>query len=86
MVDWQITATTITCEAVDDEVTILVHGDWTVKCTGFERYNNRRGGLELVKKSMVIKKLLECKGLECPRILEYKEKLMSEEQKKDKQS
>ncbi|MFC1902066.1 GYD domain-containing protein [Chloroflexota bacterium] len=38
MVDWVITATTIYCDAVDDEVTLLVHKDGTVKCIGHSKY------------------------------------------------
>jgi hypothetical protein len=80
MVDWQITATTIVCEAVANEVTLLVHGDWSVKCTGFERYTgNRRAKLELVRRSLDLKRTLECKGLQCPHIAEYKQKLIAEE-------
>jgi hypothetical protein len=29
--DWQITATTIYCDAVDDDVTIIVYKDWSTK-------------------------------------------------------
>ena len=35
---WQITATTISCDRVDDYVTIMVHGDWTYSCTWCSRY------------------------------------------------
>jgi hypothetical protein len=38
MVNWQVTATTVFCDAVDDEVTIIVYKDWSVKCTGHEKY------------------------------------------------
>ncbi len=79
MVDWQITATTIVCDSVNDEVTILVHDDWSVKCTGFIKYSTRRAGLDLVKRSLELKRLVECKGLDCPHIVAYKEKLQAEE-------
>ncbi|MCJ7791782.1 MAG: hypothetical protein MUP49_05195 [Dehalococcoidia bacterium] len=36
--DWQVTATTIYCDAVDDDVTILVYKDWSTKCTGYKKY------------------------------------------------
>jgi hypothetical protein len=32
--DWQVAATTIHCDAVDDDVTIIVHRDCTTRCTG----------------------------------------------------
>ena len=38
MVNWQITATTIYCDAVDDEVTLLVYTDRSVRCTGYKKY------------------------------------------------
>jgi hypothetical protein len=38
MVDWEITATTIYCKAVDDEVTLLVSADGTCRCTGRQKY------------------------------------------------
>jgi len=38
MPEWEITATTVRCETVNDEVTILVAGDKTVTCTGRARY------------------------------------------------
>jgi hypothetical protein len=83
MVDWQITATTILCEAVADQVTILVNADWSVKCTGLDKYTkNRQASVELVKRSMSLKRSLDCQGLECPYILEYKQKLMDEEERK----
>lgn len=34
MVNWQITAKTIYCDIVRDEVTIMVKKDWSVQCTG----------------------------------------------------
>ena len=37
MVDWQVTAVTINCSAVAEEVTIIVKNDWSVQCTGFEK-------------------------------------------------
>jgi hypothetical protein len=83
MIDWQITATTILCDAVADQVTILVDADWSVKCTGFEKYTkSRQDTLVLVKRSLEMKRGLECRGLQCSFISEYKQKLMTEEEKK----
>ncbi len=36
--NWQVTATTVYCDAVDDEVTLLVYKDWSTKCTGYSKY------------------------------------------------
>ncbi|MDP2919839.1 MAG: hypothetical protein Q8O43_06455 [Dehalococcoidia bacterium] len=83
MTDWQITATTIFCEAVADEVTILVSPDWTVKCTGLLKYtSSRNASLELVKRSLRLRKSLDCKGIDCPSITGYVLKLQAEENRK----
>lgn len=81
MVDWQITATTIYCDAVDEEVTLMVHKDWSTKCTGYRKYGEpSKEMLNLLKeKSKQLKRQLGCTGLECPRVTEYKEKLSTEE-------
>ncbi len=81
MVDWQITATTIHCDAVDEEVTLMVHKDWSTKCTGYRKYGEpSKEMLNLLKeKSKQLKRQLGCTGLECPRVTEYKEKLSTEE-------
>ena len=36
--DWQVTATMIYCDAVDEDVTIMVYKDWSTKCTGYKKY------------------------------------------------
>ena len=83
MVDWQVTATTIYCEAVDDEVTILVYKDWSAKCTGYEKYSgDTSDAIELVKKGRRLKRQLKCEGPECGRLIQYREKLQAEEAKK----
>ena len=80
MVDWQKTTVTLRCPAVADEVTIIVNSDWSVKCTGHDKYSGRRdGSLELVKRSLKLRRTLECKGLECPTITAYVERLRGEE-------
>ena len=80
MVDWQVTATTFVCKAIEEEVTVLVYPDWTVRCIGFEKYaKNRRASIELLKRSLNLHKTLECKGLDCQSIVEYKFKLEDEE-------
>jgi len=81
MVDWQVTATTIYCEDVDDEVTIMVYKDWSAKCSSFKKYH--KPGKEtlnlLKKKSRQLKRELRCRGPECARIIQYREKLRAEE-------
>jgi hypothetical protein len=36
--DWQVTATTIYCDAVDDNVMIIVYKDGSIRCTGYKKY------------------------------------------------
>jgi len=81
MVNWQVTATTIHCDAVDDEVTLQVFKDWAVKCSGYEKYYQPcKETLKLLKgKSKQLQRRLECEGLGCYRVNQYKDKLLSEE-------
>ncbi|MCD6599222.1 MAG: hypothetical protein J7L19_01430 [Dehalococcoidia bacterium] len=85
MTNWQVTATTIYCDAVDDEVTLLVHKDWSVECTGYTKYAEPgKDTLNLLKKkTKQLKRQLGCTGLGCHRVIHYKEKLLSEEAKKE---
>ena len=81
MVNWQITATTIYCDAVDEEVTLLVYKDWSIKSTGYRKYSQpSKEMLNLLnKKSKQSKRQMGCTGPECPRVTQYKEKLSTEE-------
>ncbi|HEX74325.1 MAG TPA: hypothetical protein G4N93_04165 [Dehalococcoidia bacterium] len=83
MVNWQVTATTIYCDAVDEEVTLLVYKDWSIKCTGYGKYGEpSKEMLSLLKKkSKQSKRRLKCTGPECQRVTQYKEKLFAEEAK-----
>ena len=57
--------------------------DWSVTCTGFEKYSqSREQQLKLLKRSLALKRTLDCKGLQCPKITEYIQKLQTEEAKK----
>ena len=83
MVDWQVTAITIECRAVAEEVTIVVKNDWSAQCSGFGKYaSSRKGSIELTKRSLNLKRVLECKGIQCPQITAYIQKLQSEESTK----
>ena len=84
MVNWQIVATTIFCDAIGDEVTLLVNKDWSAKCTGYRKYGKpNKEILNLLKRrSKQLKQRLECTGPLCHRVVQYKEKLFAEETKK----
>jgi hypothetical protein len=77
MVDWQITATTIYCDAVEDEVTFIAGKDGDIKCTGYNTYfsPDKEAARTIKQKSSRFKKTIKCEGLECHRVAEYKNKL-----------
>jgi hypothetical protein len=78
MVDWEITATTIFCEAVDDEVTVMVSRDGTVKCTGRQKYArlDKETARAMKKKNQQTSKHLACKGAECSRVTQQRDELL----------
>jgi hypothetical protein len=81
MVGWQITAKTIYCDAVDDEVTLLIYKDGTTRCTGCKKYDEpnditRRLIKDKIKK---LKRPIQCAGEDCFRVNEYKNKILAEE-------
>ena len=83
MVDWQVTAATIYCDAIDSEVTLLVYKDGSVKCTGYVKYgeSGKETAKLLKKKSKQLKRQLGCEGLTCYRVIQYRDKLFAEEAK-----
>ena len=81
MTEWQITAKTIFCEAVDDEVTVIVHKNGTVHCTGYRKYNqpNDITRIHVKEKTRKLKRVIKCQGEGCPRVTEYKNQIQTEE-------
>ncbi len=81
MVNWQLTATTIYCPAIDEEVTVMVHKDWSTTCTGLAKYS--RPGKEtarlMSRKSKQAGRKLSCAGAGCPLVAQYRDKLKAEE-------
>jgi hypothetical protein len=75
MTDWQMTATTIFCEDMNDEVTIMVYKDGKVKCTGYDLFTK----LSADAKNKKALSNVECHGPVCHRVAAYREKLFSEE-------
>ncbi len=70
MTDWQLTATTIYCEEINDEVTVLVYSDGSTKCTGCRVPSGQD------------KNTARCCGPECRLVREYRDRLFSEEAEK----
>ena len=85
MVNWKVTATTIYCDAVDDEVTLLVYKDGSVKCIGYSKYGQPNKGVAglMEKKSRQLKRQLKCESPECYRVVQYRDKLFAEESGKE---
>ncbi|MFQ6122963.1 MAG: hypothetical protein ACE5LA_07925 [Dehalococcoidales bacterium] len=88
MVNWQVTAATIYCDAVDDEVTLIVYKDKSVKCTGYKKYAepDKETAKVIERKSKQSGRWLECEGLGCHRVIQYRDKLFAEETKKEAQT
>ncbi len=70
--NWQVTAATLRCEAVDDDVTVLVYKDWSVKCTGQSKYG-------AAKETRKRGKTVRCQGPDCATVTGYRRKLQGEE-------
>ncbi|AII59580.1 MAG: hypothetical protein QQM50_07135 [Dehalococcoides mccartyi] len=81
MVDWQITACTILCEAVCDEITIIVKDDGSVRCTAYDIYGSpsRDTLKEMSKRAKKCGHGLKCEGPLCHRVINYRDKIMNEE-------
>ena len=85
MTDWQVTATTLHCPDVDDEVTIMVYKDWSVKCAAAEKYAkpSKDTTRRLKTRGKQLKRELRCNSADCQQAREYKAKLLAEEKRKE---
>jgi hypothetical protein len=81
MPDWQITAKTVFCDGVDDEVTWLVYRDGTTRCTGCLKYGRPNDVTrQLIRaKTRCLKRPIRCEGEKCPRISDYKDQIFRED-------
>ena len=82
MADWQVTATTIYCDAVDDEVTIMVYKDGSIRCTGYKKYvenSDKETAQMLKKKGKRLGRNLKCEGPQDYRVTSYRDTLTAEE-------
>lgn len=88
MAEWQVTATTIYCDAVDEHVTIMVNNDWSTRCVGhstkYGQTMRKETARSLKKRSKALGRELGCQGPECSRILKYRDKLQAEQQAETK--
>jgi len=82
LADWQVTATTIYCDAVDDDVTIMVYKDWSTTCTGYKKYGegfNKEAARVLKKKAGRLGRNLRCEGPLDHRVTDYRDMLIAQD-------
>lgn len=82
MTNWQLTVTTIYCDAVDDDVSLMVDKNLNIRCTGYPRYiSNLDKETEriLKQKSRKLGRNLKCEGPQDFRVTSYRGKLIAEE-------
>ena len=78
MVNWRITATTIYCDAVAAEVTLMVYRDGSTRCSGYQLHHNASHKVAEGKNSPP-QRQLDCEGPGCSRAIQYRDKLFAEE-------
>jgi hypothetical protein len=80
--NWQLTATTIYCDAVDDDVTLIIDKNLNVRCTGYPRYVtnlDKDTVRNLREKSRNLGRNLKCEGPQDYRVTGYRDRLIAEE-------
>ncbi len=80
---WEITATTLHCDFIDDLVTITVTRDWLAKCSWYLQYKGNTDKNQPKIDRATKGKITKCKGPDCPAVTKYRDKLMAEESEKD---
>ena len=78
--NWELTATTVYCEAVDDEVTLMVSADGTARCTGIQKYlkPDRETSKDMKERGKKSGRQLACHGEECQTVAQYRAELLGE--------
>jgi hypothetical protein len=79
---WQVTAKAIYCDAVEDDVIILVNPDGSTKCTGYQRYvegADPQSAAILKKRSQLLGRQVKCEGPLDIRVTSYRDLLMAQE-------
>ena len=77
---WQITASTIHCDMVNDFVTIMVNKEWSAKCVWYNRHKKKAIEDKKHKFDREMRlKIEKCQGPECSYVTDYRDKLIKEE-------
>ena len=81
MVNWRITATTIYCNAVDDDVTLMVFKDGSVKCAAYPKYGqpDNKVAARLKDSGKKLGKYLKCEGPLCSCMKDYRDQQFTED-------
>jgi len=80
--DWQVTATTIYCDAVDDDVTIMVYKDRSTRCTGYKKYAeslDKETAKTLKRKAKRLGRNLGCEGPPDCTVTDYIDRLIAQD-------
>jgi hypothetical protein len=82
MADWELIATTVYCQAVDDEVTLLVSAEGACRCTGRQKYErpDKETAKSIKSKSRRLGRQPGCPPTECDIIVRYRQKLLGQEE------
>ena len=87
MAGWLVTATTIHCEWVDEDVTIVVYKDNSAWCTGYNKFResvNRETAKLIREKEKKLGRELKCIYPSACGLTRYRDKISSEESKQVK--
>ena len=87
--DWQVTATTIWCDVVMYDTTIMIHKDWSTACTYHQRWGSvrreeKKGILRLLAQLGIgsYEKLVSCScrgPSDCLNLINFREQLQKQE-------
>ncbi len=79
--DWRVTAKAIYCDAVDDNVVVMVYPDGKTRCTGYQKYvehGNKESSAALKKRSRVLNRELKCEGPLDTRVTGYRDAVVTQ--------
>jgi|Deesub1362A_J573_1020465.scaffolds.fasta_scaffold00062_40 hypothetical protein len=79
---FQSAATTLKCRFIDDNVTIMVHSDWTAMCCWYRQNMEASTGSPVKAKRQKRRQMEACKGPQCEHVTEYRDRLLAEERQR----
>ena len=82
MADWRLTVTTIYCDAVDDDVSLVITCYGTAKCTAYKKYagDTARDAKQLLEiRGKRLGRELRCVGPLDFRVTRYRDEIMAQD-------